>query len=324
MRKTSIFAVCLMLAGTTTSALAFTGNQTQVQQQKQSCRGVVKDAKGEMIIGATVQVKGTTNGTITGLDGDFSLSNVSNGDIILISYVGYDPVQVVWKGSNLNIVMKESAQALSEVVVTGYGGKQSRMNVTNSIAKVKDETFKVGVFSNPAQALSGAVSGLRVMQTSGNPGAAPTVVLRGGTNLDGSGSPLVIVDGQLRGSLSDINPEDIESMDVMKDAGATAIYGARASNGVIMITTKSGKAGHSEINFKAKVGLNYIHLPQQFLGAKDYITYQRQAYANAAWASTSSLTGATPMGTGNVYGSKMAWNIMGYDATNADQQNLLK
>ncbi len=324
MRKTSIFAVCLMLAGTTTSALAFTGNQTQVQQQRQSCRGVVKDAKGEMIIGATVQVKGTTNGTITGLDGDFSLSNVSNGDIILISYVGYDPVQVVWKGSNLNIVMKESAQALSEVVVTGYGGKQSRMNVTNSIAKVKDETFKVGVFSNPAQALSGAVSGLRVMQTSGNPGAAPTVVLRGGTNLDGSGSPLVIVDGQLRGSLSDINPEDIESMDVMKDAGATAIYGARASNGVIMITTKSGKAGHSEINFKAKVGLNYIHLPQEFLGAKDYITYQRQAYANAAWASTSSLSGATPMGTGNVYGSKMAWNIMGYDANNADQQNLLK
>jgi TonB-dependent SusC/RagA subfamily outer membrane receptor len=232
MRKTSIFAVCLMLAGASTSALAITGNLTQVQQQKQSCRGVVKDTKGEMIIGATVQVKGTTNGTITGLDGDFSLSNVSNGDIILISYVGYDPVQVVWKGSNLNIVMKEGAQALSEVVVTGYGGKQSRMNVTNSIAKVKDETFKVGVFSNPAQALSGAVSGLRVMQTSGNPGAAPTVVLRGGTNLDGSGSPLVIVDGQLRGSLSDINPEDIESMDVMKDAGATAIYGARASNGV--------------------------------------------------------------------------------------------
>jgi TonB-dependent SusC/RagA subfamily outer membrane receptor len=150
---------------------------------------------------------------------------------------------------------------LDEVVVTGYGGTQLRTKVTNSIASVKKEALSVGLFSNPAQALSGSVAGLKVIQNSGSPGAAPTVILRGGTNLDGTGSPLVVVDGQLRDSMSDINPEDIESMDVLKDAGATALYGARASNGVILITTKKGKQGFREINFKAKVGLSYAYNP---------------------------------------------------------------
>ncbi len=160
---------------------------------------------------------------------------------------------------------------LDEVVVTGYGGKQLRTKVTNSISKVSEESLKVGVFSNPAQALSGAVSGLKVTQSSGNPGDADHCI-RGGTEWDGSGSPLVMVDGQLRDGLNDINPEDIESMEVLKDAGATALYGARASNGVILITTKTGKVGKAEINLKAKVGMNYINNPYDFLGAKDFIT----------------------------------------------------
>lgn len=130
---------------------------------------------------------------------------------------------------------------LAEVVVTGYGGKQLRSKVTSSITKVNEEALKVGVFSNPAQALSGAVAGLKVTQSSGNPGSTPSIVLRGGTDWDGSGAPLVMVDGQLRSALSDINPEDIESMEVLKDAGATALYGARASNGVILVTTKMVK-----------------------------------------------------------------------------------
>lgn len=153
---------------------------------------------------------------------------------------------------------------LGEVVVTGYGGQQLRTKVTNSISKVKQESLNVGMHSNPAQALSGAVAGLKVIQSSGSPGATPTIILRGGTNLDGTGSPLVVVDGQLRDSMSDINPEDIESMDVLKDAGATALYGARASNGVILITTKRGKAGFREINFKAKLGLSYARTPYEF------------------------------------------------------------
>lgn len=312
-----------MLSGFQSGALAYSGVPSQSVEQTKSCHGVVKDANGEAIIGATVLIKGTTNGTVTDINGAYTLSDVSNGAVLQISYVGYETAEVVWRGSDLSVTLKESSSVLSEVVVTGYGGKQSRMNVTNSIAKVKDETFKVGVFSNPAQALSGAVSGLRVVQASGNPGSAPSVILRGGTNYNGTGSPLVIVDGQLRSGLSDINPEDIESMDVLKDAGATAIYGARAANGVILITTKTGKAGHSEINLKAKLGLNYIHVPHKFIGARDYIKYQRLAYANAAWAPVSNLGGALPMGTGNQYNDKMSWNIMGYNEQDPVHKDLL-
>lgn len=287
----------------------------KITQQSGTCTGVVKDAAGETVIGASVVVKGTTNGTITGIDGDFSLSNVKNGDIIQISFVGYQTIEIAWKGQPLRITLKEDSEMLEEVVVTGYGGKQLRTKVTNSIAKVKDETLKQGLYSNPAQALSGAVAGLSVSQTSGNPGAAPTLILRGGTNFDGSGSPLILVDGQVRSSLSDINPADIESMEVLKDAGATAIYGARANDGVVLVTTKRGKEGSARVELSAKLGWNYFHNSYQFMNARDYIYWMRTGYMNAyvsemthpdgtgvkAWSSLNGLEGATPYGTGNRY-----------------------
>ena len=282
-------------------------------QQNGTCTGVVKDGTGETVIGASVVVKGTTNGTITGIDGDFSLNNVKQGDIIQISFVGYKTVEVKWNGQPLNVTLKDDTEMLGEVVVTGYGGQQLRTKVTNSISKVKQESLNVGMHSNPAQALSGAVAGLKVIQSSGSPGATPTIILRGGTNLDGTGSPLVVVDGQLRDSMSDINPEDIESMDVLKDAGATALYGARASNGVILITTKRGKAGFREINFKAKLGLSYARTPYEFLEAGEYIKAMRKAHWDAGhlfqdkdgntktyWGNWESyLNGKQPFGTGN-------------------------
>ncbi|EXZ22184.1 tonB-dependent Receptor Plug domain protein, partial [Bacteroides fragilis str. S13 L11] len=194
--------------------------------QKKSITGVVMDASGESIIGASVVEVGTTNGVITDISGKFTLMVDPNGKI-KVSYIGYQSQVLDVKGRNsFNIKLKEDSEMLDEVVVTGYGGKQLRTKVTNSISKVSEESLKVGVFSNPAQALSGAVSGLKVTQSSGNPGSTPTIVLRGGTEWDGSGSPLVMVDGQLRDGLNDINPEDIESMEVLKDAGATALYGA--------------------------------------------------------------------------------------------------
>lgn len=284
-----------------------------VVQQSGTCTGVVIDKTGETVIGATVVVKGTSNGTITGLDGDFSLTNVKKGDVIVISFVGYTTQEVVWNGQPLNITLADDTQQLEEVVITAYGGKQLRTKVTNSISKVKEDVLNKGSFTNPAQALSGAVSGLRVQQTSGNPGAAPTMVLRGGTNLDGTGSPLVVVDGQVRASMADINPEDIESMEVMKDAGATAIYGARANNGVILITTKRGKEGHSEIRFKAKVGINSYNSNYEFLNGGDYLYWIRTAHQKAAqvyqvdgkwygWkANLNDLSAAQPYGTGNIY-----------------------
>ncbi|EXZ41855.1 tonB-linked outer membrane, SusC/RagA family protein, partial [Bacteroides fragilis str. 2-F-2 len=295
--------------------------------QKKSITGVVTDASGESVIGASVVEVGTTNGVITDIDGKFTLSVDPNGKI-RVSYIGYQPQVLDVKGKNsFNIKLKEDSEMLEEVVVTGYGGKQLRTKVTNSIAKVKDEALKVGLFSNPAQALSGAVAGLKVTQASGSPGAAPKVTLRGGTNFDGSGDPLVIVDGQLRDGMQDINPEDIESMEVLKDAGATAIYGARASNGVILITTKTGKEGRREINFKAKMGLSYVNNPYEFLGAKDYINVLRTGYSKSGFTTSDgeyvsiaplgNLTTASPFGTGNTLNDKMVWNIMNKTADNA-------
>ncbi|MGL4781066.1 MAG: SusC/RagA family TonB-linked outer membrane protein [Bacteroidales bacterium] len=281
--------------------------------QNKQIKGIVFDTQNEPIIGASVVEDGTTNGTVTDLDGNFQLTVKPNSKL-KVTYVGYVPAIVnVGNNVSLTIVLKEDSEQLEEVVITGYGGKQLRTKTTNSIAKVKEEVFANGVFSNPAQALSGAVAGLRVVQSSGNPGAAPAIVLRGGTNLNGSGSPLILVDGQFRESLSDINPEDIESMEVMKDAGATAIYGARANNGVILITTKRGKAGISEINVKAKVGWNYLTNPYDFMDGRDYLYWMRKAYQNSAqmfkkgdgsWVGITNLNtldGATAYGTGNLY-----------------------
>ena len=317
----SVSMMLFLLAMSAGPAVAATGSapiEAPVVQQSETCTGVVNDAMGP-VIGASVVVKGTTNGVITDFDGNFSLSNVKKGDIIQISYVGYVTQEIKWDGKPLNIELKEDSEMLDEVVVTGYGGKQLRTKVTNSIAKVNNDKLTTGVYSNPAQALSGAVSGLRVVTTSGNPGATPKITLRGGTNLDGSGTPLVIVDGQLRDSMSDINPDDIESMDVLKDAGATAIYGARASNGVILITTKQGKEGRAEINLKARYGMNFVNTTHDFLEAGEYLYWIRNAYAVAGSqasvrAPMGNLTGASALGTGNnIESAACQWNVMAYD-----------
>ena len=267
--------------------------------------------------GAAVVVKGTTHGTQTDFEGNYTLT-AKEGDILVFSFVGYTTQERRVTGNRpINVSLKEEANVLEEVVLTAYGGTQKKAKVTSSIASVKTEVLSTGSFSNPAQALSGAVAGLRVAQTSGSPGAAPTLVLRGGTNLDGSGSPLVIIDGQIRGGLNDINPDDIESMDILKDAGATAIYGARASNGVVLVTTKRGRAGVSSLNVKLKHGFAYMNNQVEFLNARDYLYWQRTAVRNSArvWQNASgdwkgftneaSLSGAQPYGTGNKHFKSM-------------------
>lgn len=278
--------------------------------------GVVNDVDGAPILGASIMEIGTTNGITTDIDGKFTL-NVNPKGKLRISCVGFVTQEINVSGKKTFIIkLKEDTEMLDEVVVTAYGGKQLRSKVTNSIAKVGENTLKQGLFSNPAQALSGAVAGLRVSQTSGNPGSTPSVILRGGTDFNGGGSPLILVDGQVRGSLSDINPNDIESMEVLKDAGATAIYGARANNGVILITTKRGRSGTAEVNLSAKVGVNYFNNTYDFMGARDYLWWLRTGYKNAdtstwgthpdgtaikKWADLGSLKTATPYGTGNRY-----------------------
>ena len=239
--------------------------------QTKTITGVVSDAAGEPIIGASVVEVGTTNGTITDIDGKFVLNMNPDGKI-RVSYIGYQVQTIDLKGkTSFRIQMKEDSEMLEEVVVTGYGGKQLRTKVTNSISKVKEETLKQGLYSNPGQALSGAVAGLSVSQTSGNPGSTPTLVLRGGTNFDGSGSPLILIDGQVRSSLSDINPDDIESMEVLKDAASAAIYGSEAGNGVVLITTKNGGGkGTGKITYNVRYTMNQLgHVPQ-LLNAEEF------------------------------------------------------
>ena len=205
-------------------------------QQNGVCNGVVTDTTGETVIGASVVVKGTTNGTITGLDGDFSLSGVTKGSILVVSFVGYQNTEVKWNGQPLTIVLKEDTKVLDEVVVVGYG-TQKKANLSGAVAAVDGKVLQDRPITNIGQGLQGVVPNLNItMNNGGAPGATSSFNIRGNTSLNG-GSPLVLVDNvQMDANL--VNPDDIESISVLKDAASASIYGARAAYGVILITTK--------------------------------------------------------------------------------------
>ena len=313
--------------------LAFFLSLGMVMAQR-TIKGTVTDATDRSAFpGVNVVVKGTTIGTVTDVDGNFSLVVPAGSTELSFSMVGF-VTQIVKLGASesYSIALSTAALALDEVVVVGYG-TQMRSKVTSSIAKVDMKLLKTGLRSNPAQALEGTVPGLRVVTATGRPGSVPTIILRGGTNFDGSGSPLIIMDGQIRASFSDINPEEIESIDVLKDASATAIYGARASNGVILITSKKGKAGVSAINVKLKRGYNYLNVPYDFVDGGGYVKWARlgaeQAIINGTLGA-SNVAGVGPRGTGNMYkdasgnvldgnyDSRAIWSVMRLDATNQE------
>ena len=244
--------------------------------QTKTATGVVTDQAGEAVIGASVIVKGTTNGTITDLDGKFTLGNVKNGDIIQISFVGYKTQEIKFAGQTLNVILHDDTEVLDEVVVTGYGGSQKRATLTTAISKLDNSVLKNAAFSNAGQSLQGSVTGLRVVNTTGQPGTNPDITLRGGATITGDNSnALVVVDGIVRNSMSDVNPSDIESIQILKDAASTAIYGARANGGVILIETKSGKEGKTLVNYKFKIGKNFTRKGYEFVNAEDYIYYNR-------------------------------------------------
>ena len=245
----------LMSTGMAYAIPNHTVSESNVVQQGSVCKGVVKDAAGETVIGATVLVKGTTNGTVTGIDGDFQLSNVERGAVIQISFIGYQTVEVAWQGTPLQVTLKDDAQALDEVVVVGYG-TQKKVNVTGAVGMVDSKVLAARPVTNVAQALQGTVPGLNF--TVGSEGGAldgsMSFNIRGvGTIGDGSGSsPLVLIDG-IEGSLNSLNPNDIESVSVLKDAASASIYGARAAFGVILVQTKKGKAGKARVNYGVNV-----------------------------------------------------------------------
>lgn len=243
--------------------------------QQKAITGVVFDGTGETVIGASVLEVGTTNGIITDLDGKFALT-VTKGSKLKISFVGYESQTItVGDATEYKIILKEDSEMLDEVVVTGYGGSQKRAAVTTSISKLDDAALKNFAAANAGQALQGSVSGLRVTNVSGKPGEAPNIVLRGGATITNKNNEaLVVIDGVVR-SMNDINPADIESMQVLKDAASTAIYGARANGGVILITTKRGSEGKTSVSYKFKVGMNYARKGYEFVNAGDYLYYNR-------------------------------------------------
>ncbi|WP_291041971.1 SusC/RagA family TonB-linked outer membrane protein [Dyadobacter sp. 50-39] len=273
------------------------------QTTRQLTGKVLSDDDKQPLPNVTVLLKGKNIATETSVEGDYAIQ-VSGGDVIQFRMMGYVMQEMpVGTAATLDISLKPDVSALNEVVVTGYGSA-SRTKITSSIAKLDAKVLETGMRANPAQALAGTIAGVRVSTATGRPGSVPSIILRGGTNFDGSGSPLIVVDGQVRGSLSDINPDDIESMEVLKDASATAIYGARASNGVVLITSKRGKDGVSSITFKAKTGFNFLNIPYNYLNAGDYIKWTRMGVVEAiknGTTTSSLLSGVGPRGTGNLY-----------------------
>ena len=213
---------------------------TQIVQQSVTIKGVVKDKTGEPIIGANVLEKGTTNGVITDFDGNFSLQVANKNSVVVVSFIGYKTQEIVVGGQKeLNITLVDDTELMDEVVVIGYG-TQKKGDVTSAVASVKAEDFTAGKIGDAAELVKGKIAGLSVTNTSGDPTATSTIMLRGVTTLVGNVSPLVLVDG-IEGSLNTVAPENIASIDVLKDASAAAIYGTRGANGVILITTKQGK-----------------------------------------------------------------------------------
>ncbi len=247
-----------------------------ITMQQQIVKGTVVDGKGTPVIGANVQVKGTKNGTITDMDGHFSLTNAQG--TLQISYIGFHPTTVNIQGNeqNLQIVLKENTEQLDEVVVIGYG-TQKKSDLTGAITSIKSSDLAGLNNSNAAEALQGK-SGLTVTSNAA-PGSSPVVKVRGvGTN--GDSSPLYVVDGMMVNDIQFLNPDDIVSMDVLKDASATAIYGSRGANGVIMVTTRQGKTGKPTVSYNGSEGFQFIVHHPDIANATQYAELVNMASRN--------------------------------------------
>ena len=274
------------------------------QVERIDVTGVVQDKAGEPVIGATVVEKDNpTHGTITDLDGRFELRGVPKNAVLQFSFVGMQAKEVAVNGKKIFNVILEPNTVLDEVVVVGYG-TQSRATLTTSVSKMDTKALESVPYSNLVTALQGTVSGVRVQSTTGQPGANPRIIVRGGTSInspDGA-DPIYIVDGVIRNDIDGINSDDIESMQVLKDAASTAIYGARGSNGVVLITTKTGKAGKTSVTYKYDLTLSQVGKRYDMASARDYIYYSRIGHqiADQRWGfGLNDLYTATGAGTGN-------------------------
>lgn len=246
---------------------------TAVAQGKK-VTGVITDSKGEPLIGASVKIKGSTKGVITDMDGKYVLPGTKVGDVLVISYIGCDPQELkVGSTDNYNVQLHDNSQNLNELVVIGYGTVQKK-DLTGSVATLSSDDIASVPVSSVTEAMAGKMAGVNITATEGSPDADIKIRVRGGGSLSQDNSPLYIVDGFPVSSISDIAPSEIQSIDVLKDASSTAIYGARGANGVIIITTKSGKEGKIQVDFGAYYGFRKVTKFNKVLSPYDYAYYQ--------------------------------------------------
>lgn len=257
--------------------------KTQTSGKKVKVRGVIKDETGEPIIGATVRVKGQSEGTVSDFDGNFTL-DVTDDNTLQISYIGYQTQEfVVGKQHHFSIVLEEDKKILNEVVVIGYG-TQKKGDITSSVGSVKSEDFTAGAINDAGQLIQGKIAGLSVTNPSGNPVGGTEISLRGNTTILGaSTNPLILIDG-VPGDFNTVAPEDIESIDVLKDGSAAAIYGSRGTNGVVLITTKKSKGNNiNEVQYSGYLSLSTIAKKPDFCDADDYRQQIKDGLRDAAW-----------------------------------------
>lgn len=247
-----------------------------VSTKEKKVTGKVIDEKGDPVIGATVMEKGTTNGTITDYDGNFTL-DVSQNASLEVSYVGYETQTLrAIPGRLLSVTLLEDSEILDEVVVVGYGSVK-KTDLTGSVSSVSNNTLLRSGKTNPAGALQGELSGVTIIRSNNKPGGGYDIKIRGVNSITASSSPLIVIDGMPGGNLDNINPDDIEKIDVLKDASATAIYGSSGANGVIIVTTKRGELGKPKISYSGYVGVKtYTNLPDMMSG-DEYVNLAREA-----------------------------------------------
>ena len=300
--KSLLFVFCCLL-----SALA-------MAQTKKVSGKITSAEDGIPLSGVSVSIKGKAVITQTNPAGEYSI-DASQGDVLIFTFTGFASQELkVGSSSTVSLSMRTEATNLGEVVVVGYG-TQSRRNVTSAIGKLDNDVLKSAPRANVGSALQGSIAGITVVNSTGAPGSSPSILLRGGASINNPGSPLVVVDGIIR-SYNDIPTDDIASIELLKDAASTAIYGARANNGVILITTKQGKLGKAEVSYKYVHGYNTDRPDYRYMNAKDYIYYGRLGQLNSqrTLAQANSQRG---MGLSTNAADLALFDIRSYNPTNA-------
>lgn len=299
-RKCTFVHMCFLAMAMLLCFPASGVNAAPASQENLTVSGVVTSAADQLpLIGVSVQVKGTSNGSITDLDGNYSVS-VASGQTLVFSYIGFKTQEIqITNQKTLNVVMEEDSETLDEVVVVGYGVQKKKL-VTGATVQVKGETLAKMNTNSPLQAMQGQTPGVNISSTSGQPGESMKVSIRG-LGTVGNAEPLYLIDG-VGGDISTLNPADIESIDVLKDAASAAIYGAQAANGVVLITTKSGKAGKAQISFDAYYGWQTQARKADMLNAQEYMMIMDEQAVNSGnapydWSSYESIYDAN----GDVY-----------------------